>query len=70
MSVLQRQREADEMESQEEEQVMDKDHIQAIRQEVWRDFEQTISHPIQIEGVNVCELWRAGKHSWMKYAGH
>ena len=58
MSALQRQRQADEIESQEEEQEVtdedlialeSEDHIQAIRQEVYRDIEQTISHPIQIE---------------------
>ena len=74
MSGLQRQIEADEMESQEEKQVTDEDltaiesedHIQAIHQEVFRDFEQTISHPIEIKAVNVCKLLRAGKLSSLK----
>ena len=76
MSALQRQRQADETESEEEQEVTDEDltalesddHIQAIRQEVYRDIEQTISHPIQIEAVNVCELSRAGKLSSLKLA--
>ena len=77
MSALQRQRQADEIESQEEEQEItdedltaleSEDHIQAIRQEVYRDIEQTISHPIKIEAVNVCELSRAGKLSSLKLA--
>ena len=67
MSALQRQRQTDETESEEEQEVTDEDltalesedHIQAICQEVYRDIEQTISHPIQIEAVNVCELSRA-----------
>ena len=75
MSTLQRQRQADEIESQEEKQEVtdedltaleSEDHIPAIRQEVYRDIEQTISHPIQIEAVNVCELSRAGKLSSLK----
>ena len=31
-------------------------------------IEQTISHPIQIEAVNVCELWRPGKLSSLTLA--
>ena len=79
MSALQRQRQAGEIESQEEEEEVtdedliltaleSEDHIQAIRQEVYRDIEQTISHPIKIEAVNVCELSRAGKLSSPKVA--
>ena len=76
MSALQHQRQADETESEEEQEVTDEDltalesedHIQAIRQEVYKDIEQTISHPIQIEAVNVCELSRAGKLSSLKLA--
>ena len=77
MSALQRQRQADEIESQEEEQEVtdedltaleSEDHIQAIRHEVYRDIEQTISHPIKIKAVNVCELSRAGKLSLLKLA--
>ena len=74
MSALQRQRQADETESEEEEQeVTDEDlttldHIQAIRQQVYRDIEKTISHPIQTEAVNVCELSLAGKLSSLKLA--
>ena len=68
MSALQRQRQADEIESQEEvQEVTDKDltafesedHIQAMRQEVHKDIKQAISYPIRIEAVNVCELSRA-----------
>ena len=53
MSALQRHRQADEIERQEEEQrvtdedltaLESEDHIQAIRQEVYRDIEQTIGH--------------------------
>ena len=77
MSALQRQRQADEIESPEEEQEVtdedltaleSEDHIQAIRQEVNREIEQTISHPIKIEAINVCELSRAGKLSSLKLA--
>ena len=78
MSALQRQRRADEIESQEEEEqevtdedltvLESEDHIQAIHQEVYRDIEQTISHPIKIEAVNVCELTCAGKLSSLKLA--
>jgi len=76
MSALQCQRQADETESEEEQEVIDEDltalesedHIRAIRQEVYRDIEQTISQPIQIEAVNVCELLRAGKLSSRKLA--
>lgn len=77
MSALQRQRQADEIESQEEEQEVtdedlialeSEDYIQAIRQEVYRDIEQNISHPIKVEAVNVCELSRAGKLSSLKLA--
>ena len=76
MSALQRQRQADETESKEEQEITDEDltalesedHIQAIRQEVYRDIEQATSHPIQIEAVNVCELSRAGKLSSLKLA--
>ena len=77
MSALQRQRQADEIESQEEEQEVtdedlialeSEDHIQAIRQEVYRDTEQANSHPIQIEAVNVSELSLAGKLSSLKLA--
>ena len=76
MSALQRQRQADEIESQEEEQEVtdedlialeSEDYIQAIRQEVYRDIEQNISHPIKVEAVNVCELSRAGKLSSLKF---
>ena len=72
MSALQRQRQAEEIESQEEEQEVtdedlialeSEDYIQAIRQEVYRDIEQNISHPIKVEAVNVCELSRAGRLS-------
>ena len=77
MPELQRQRQAEEIESQEEEQEVtdedltaleSKDRIQAIRQEVYRVIEQTISHSIQIEAVNVFELSRAGKLSSLKLA--
>lgn len=77
MSALQRQRQAGEIESQEEEQEVtdedlialeSEDYIQAIRQEVYRDIEQNISHPIKVEAVNVCELSRAGKLSSLKLA--
>ena len=77
LSALQRQRQADEIESQEEEQEVtdedlialeSEDYIQAIRQEVYRDIEQNISHPIKVEAVNVCELSRAGKLSSLKLA--
>lgn len=63
--MLQRQREADEMESQEEEHVTDQD-LTALQSE--DHIQQTISHPIQIEGVNVCELWCAGRLSSLKLA--
>ena len=74
---MQRQRQADEIESQEEEQEVtdedlialeSEDYIRAIRQEVYRDIEQNISHPIKVEAVNVCELSRAGKLSSLKLA--
>ena len=75
MSALQRQRQPDEIESQEDEVTDEEDLealesencIQAIRQEVYRDIE-TPNHPIQVAAVNVCELSHAGKLSSLKLA--
>ena len=70
-----RQRQADDIESQEEEEVPEEDLevlesedcIQAIHQEVYRDTE-TPNHPIQVGTVKVCELSRAGNLSSLELA--
>lgn len=75
MSALQRQRQTGEIESQEDEEIAEEDLealesedcIQAIRQEVYRDIEAP-NHPIQVKGVNVCELALAGKLNTLKLA--
>ena len=75
MSAIQRQRQAGEIESQEDEEIAEEDLealesedcIQAIRQKVYRDIEAP-NHPIQVKEVNVCELARAGKLDTLKLA--
>ena len=75
MSAIQRQRQAGEIESQEDEEIVEEDLealesedcIQAIRQKVYRDIEAP-NHPIQVKEVNVCELARAGKLDTLKLA--
>ena len=75
ISALKRQRQADDIESEEEEEVPEEDlealesedRIQAIRQEVYKDIE-TPNHPIQVGAVNVCELARAGNLSTLTLA--
>ena len=73
MSAIQRQKRHDEIADREEEEVAEEDleafeledRIRAIRQEVYSDIEIP-DHPIQVGGVNICELSRTGKLSTLK----